>query len=150
ALPRDDAERDANNKIFLGMVAKHLLPGGKPSDKFLTDEAGHGKAVAALMNELMTFDQQAKGKKEYLHVFVIGIAVEARMGGGSARNSDGSYKSGDGWAWSAMKPFQTADGASQAYVNVIIPGFWTEAAPSANGKLWVPKCAQKFNPEDPK
>src|SRR6185295_16707623 len=67
-----------------------------------------------------------------------------------ARNADGSYKSGDAWAWSAMKPFQTADGKGQAYVNVIIPGFWTKTVPQdevgVNGtkKIWGPACADRF------
>ena len=148
ALPRPDEEKAYNNKTFLGMVARHLLPDGAPSAKFLADPAAHGKAVAALVNELMSFDDTKT--HPYARVFVIGIALEARMGGGSKRNPDGSYASGDGWAWSAMKPFQTADGKSQAYVNVIIPGFWTATAPSADGKAWVPKCAPKFNPDDPK
>jgi hypothetical protein len=71
------------------------------------------------------------------------------MGGGSARNPDGSYKSGDGWGWAAMKPFATADGKSQAYVDVAIPGFWTATAPSKEGKTWEPRCAPRFNPADP-
>ena len=151
ALPRPDEERLANNKIFLGMVAKHLMADGGPNPKFVKDEAAHGKAVSALMTELMTFDD-TRGKpssKPYLHGFMIGIALEARMGGGSARNPDGSYKSGDGWGWSAQKPFQTADGTSQAYVNVVIPGFWTQTKPTANNKSWMPVCASRFNPEDP-
>ena len=142
ALPRPDEERTANNKTFLGMVAKHLLPGGAPSDKLMADQGVHGKAVAALVNELMAFDGSQTAP--YLRAFVIGIATEAQLGGGSTRNPDGSYKSGDAWAWSAMKPFQTPDGKSQAYVNVIIPGFWTATAPSADGKTWVPKCAPKY------
>src|SRR5215212_10014916 len=73
---------------------------------------------------------------------MIGIALEAQMGGGSSKNPDGSYKSGDGWGWSAMKPFQTADGKSQQYVNVIIPGFWTKTV--AEGSSWAPACAPKY------
>jgi hypothetical protein len=146
ALPRADEERDANNKIFLGMVAKHLMKDGGPNPKFTKDEAAHGKAVSALMTDVMMFDDTKT--KPYLHGFEIGIALEARMGGGSARNPDGSYKSGDGWGWSAMKPFQTKDGTAQAYVNVIIPGFWTDTMPSKDGKTWVPKCATRFNPDD--
>ena len=128
ALPRPQEELEANNKLFLGMVAKHLMKDGGVNPKFVKDEAAHGKAVAALMTELMTFDDTKT--KPYLHGFEIGIALEARMGGGSARSDDGSYKSGDGWGWSAQKPFQTSDGAGQAYVNVTIPGFWTETVPS--------------------
>jgi hypothetical protein len=106
----------------------------------MKDPVAHGKAVSALLTELMTYDG---GKTApYLHGFSIGIATEGRMGGGSARNPDGSYKSGDGWAWSAMKPFQTADGKSQAWVNVIIPGFWTKTI--AENNTWAPVCAPKF------
>lgn len=149
ALPRPEQERIDNNKTFLGMVSKHLLPGGAPSDKLMKDQAAHGKAVAALVNELMAFDGSKTAP--YLRNFVIGIATEAQLGGGSARNADGTYKHGDGWAWSAMKPFisadgftQAADGKTQAYVNVVIPGFWTATKPSEDGKTWVPVCAPKY------
>jgi hypothetical protein len=66
------------------------------------------------------------------------------MGGGSERKPDGSYRSGDGWAWSAQKPFATADGTAQAYVNVAIPGFWTDVVASADGTTWEPACAPRF------
>ena len=147
ALPRPDEERDANNKLFLGMVAKHLMKDGGPNPKFVKDEPAEGRAVSALMTELMTFDDTKT--KPYRHGFMIEIATEARMGGGSARNPDGSYKSGDGWGWGAMKPLQTADGTTQAYVDVAIPGFWTDTEASKDGKTWVPKCAPRFNPADP-
>jgi hypothetical protein len=71
------------------------------------------------------------------------------MGGGSRRGPDGGYASGDGWAWSVQKPMPTADGASQAYVNIAIPGFWTQAVPSPDGKAWIPACAPRFSPDDP-
>ena len=147
ALPRPDEERDANNKIFLGMVAKRLMKDGGVNKDFVRNLAAHGKAVSALMTDVMTFDDTKT--KPYLHGFEIGIALEARMGGGSARGPDGKYSSGDGWGWSAQKPFQTADGTGQAYVNVAIPGFWTETAPSQDGKTWVPKCAPRFDGNDP-
>ena len=146
ALPRPDEERDANNKIFLGMVAKHLMKDGGVNPAFVKNEAAHGKAVSALMTELMAFDDTKT--KPYLHGFEIGIALEGRMGGGSRRTASGGYKSGDGWGWSAMKPFKTKDGTTQAYVNVNIPGFWTDTEPSKDGKTWVPRCATRFNPED--
>jgi len=95
-----------------------------------------------------TFDDTKT--KPYLHGYMIGISAEARMGGGSARNADGSYKSGDGWGWSALKQFLTVEGTGEAYVYVDIPGFWTETVPSKDGKSWTPKCAQKFDPNDPK
>jgi hypothetical protein len=79
---------------------------------------------------------------------MIGIALEARMGGGSNRNADGSYKSGDGWGWSAMKPFAGSGGPIQVYQNVAIPGFWTDVKPSPDNQTWVPVCASRFNPAD--
>jgi hypothetical protein len=128
------------------MVAKRLMKAGGVNPAFVKDEAAHGKAVSALMTDVMMFDDTKT--KPYLHGFEIGIALEARMGGGSARNPDGSYKSGDGWGWNAMKPFQTKEGSTQAYVNVNIPGFWTDTMPSKDGKTWVPKCAARFNADD--
>jgi hypothetical protein len=142
ALPRPAEERAANNKVFLTLVAKHLLDNGAPSEKFLKNQAAHGKAVAAFMTELMAFDQSAT--TPFLKTFVIGIALEARMGGGSARNPDGTYKHGDGWGWSAQKPFITPDGKSQQWVNVIIPGFWTATVPSDDNKSWVPTCGPRW------
>jgi hypothetical protein len=146
ALPRPKEEHDANNKTFLGLVAKHLLPKGAPSAAFLKDQVAHGKAVAAFMNELMGYKDDAQ---PYTRTFVIGIALEARMGGGSARNADGTYKSGDGWGWSAQKPFIKADDPTlQAYQNVIIPGFWTKTVPSEDGNSWVPMCGPKWTKGD--
>ncbi len=148
ALPRPAEEQIDDNKLFLAMVAKHFFEKGAPSDKQFKNVAASSKAVAAFMNELMAYDDTKT--KPYRHAFMIGIALEARMGGGSARNADGSYKSGDGWGWSAMKPFQSSDGTHQTYQNVAIPGFWTQAVPSEDGKTWVPKCAPRFNKDDPK
>jgi hypothetical protein len=147
ALPRPDAELQADNKIFLGMVSRRLMDKGGPSMRLFRDPVAHGKAISALMTDVMSFDDTATAP--YLHGFMIGIALEARMGGGSARNADGTYKSGDGWGWSAMKPFQTQSGATQMYVNVAIPGFWTMTAPSDDKSTWVPVCAPRFNPNDP-
>ena len=140
--PRPPEERTANNKVFLGMVAKHLLPGGAPSEKLLKDQAAHGKIVAAFVNELMAFDDT--GTAPYLRTFPIGIAQEARMGGGSARNPDGTYKHGDGWGWSALKPFIAADGTSQQWTNVVIPGFWTHVEPSPDKQAWIGTCGPRW------
>jgi hypothetical protein len=142
AGPRPDEEREANNKIFLGMVARRLMKDGGPNPTFVKNEAAEAKAVSALMTDVMTFDDTKT--KPYLHGFSIGIALEGRLGGGSARNPDGSYRSGDGWAWSAQKPFPSADGKTQHYVNIAIPGFWTDTQPSKDGKTWVPTCADRF------
>ncbi len=146
AAPRPAEEKDANNKLFLGMVAKHLMKDGGVNTAFVKDVSGHSKAVAALITDVMTYDDTKT--KPYLHGFMIGIATEARMGGGSARNADGSYKSGDGWAWSAQKPFPSSGGPIQVYQNVAIPGFWTEVSPSADNSTWAPRCATRYNPAE--
>lgn len=140
-IPRPPEERIHNNKTWLGMVTKHLFVNGGPNPKFMKDQAAHGKAVAALVSELMAYEDKSK---PYARGFVIGIALEAQMGGGSTRNPDGSYKSGDAWAWSIMKPFPTEDGKSQRWVNPSIPGFWTDTKPSEDGKTWIGKCADKY------
>jgi hypothetical protein len=142
-LPRPPEERVHNNKTWLGMVTKHLFVDGGPNPKFMKDQAAHGKAVSALLTELMAFDAK-DDKKPYAKGFVIGIALEAQLGGGSTRNPDGSYKSGDAWAWSIMKPFATEDGKTQSWVNPAIPGFWTDTKPTEDGKSWVGKCADKY------
>ena len=148
ALPRPEEERTANNKIFLGMVAKRLLENGGPSAKLAADPKAHGRAIADLMTDVMMFDDTKT--QPYLHGFEIGIALEARMGGGSARDGGGAYVSGDGWGWSAMKPFQstTDGGKGQVYQNVAIPGFWTKTVPSEDKSTWIPACAPRFNPAD--
>lgn len=140
--------RGYNNKVFEDMVWRHLLDEGKPSEKHFKNQKAHGKAVAALVDELMAFDDSATNP--WARAAFLALPTEARLGGGSLRNADGSYRSGDGWAWSVMKPNVTADGAAQAYVSIGIPGFWTATAPSPDGKSWVGKCAPRFDPDDPK
>lgn len=144
ALPRPAEEKQANNEVFLGMVAKHLLVKGAPNPAFVKHKAAHGKAVSALMTQLMTYDESAR--QPYLRGFMIGIALEAQLGGGSTTNADGSYRSGDAWAWSAMKPFQS--GTTQVYQNVVIPGFWTKTAPTPEGS-WGPVCGPRWDAKDP-
>ncbi len=145
AGPRPPEERAHNNKTFLGMVAKHLLVDGAPNPKFVKDKAAHGKAVSQLMTDVLTYDQSSEAP--YKRGFMIGIALEAQLGGGSTLNADGSYRSGDAWAWSAMKPFQS--GSTQVYQNVVIPGFWTKVQPTPDGG-WGPVCGPRWNEKDPK
>jgi hypothetical protein len=148
--------RAINNAIMLQLVAKHLL--GKDlgaNAKYLKDARGHAKAVAAFVKAVATYQpptpkQGQAAAPPWQRAGFVALPTEARMGGGSARDSAGAYRSGDGWAWGVMKPMTTADGASQAYVNMPIPGFWTQAVASPDGKSWAPKCAPKFDPDDPK
>ncbi|MCB9564724.1 MAG: hypothetical protein H6709_17905 [Kofleriaceae bacterium] len=140
--------RAYNNKVFLDMVWRHLLDDGKPSDKLLAKPRDDSKAVAALVKEVLAYDDSKTNP--WARAGFSALATEARMGGGSAREADGSYRSGDGWAWAAMKPLPDAVGTAQAYVNIGIPGFWTAVTASPDGTGWVGKCAPKFDPDDPK
>ncbi|MBZ0231823.1 MAG: hypothetical protein K8M05_05690 [Deltaproteobacteria bacterium] len=134
-----------NNKVFSELFWKAFLDDtGAVNAKLAADPKAHGKAVAAFVKAVLTY----KGSAPWAVPGFIALPTEARMGGGSARNPDGSYRSGDGWAWSVMKPMPTADGAAQAYVNIGIPGFWTHVVPSPDKKAWVGKCAPAFDPDD--
>lgn len=139
--------RAYNNKVFLEMVWKHLLDDGKPSEKHMANPKAHGKAVAALVAEVLAHDDSKT--HPWARAGFSALPTEARMGGGSRRHDDGSYRSGDGWAWSVMKPMPNADGTALAYVAIPIPGFWTHTVPSPDGTAWVGKCAPKFDPDDP-
>jgi len=147
-LPPD--ARQHNNEVFVGMVTKRFFAKGKLDPRWMKDMKGHGKAVAAFVHDVLEYVE--KDRPTARGTFVA-LATEARMGGGSARNADGSYKSGDGWAWSVEKPMPTADGTKQAYVDMPIPGFWTDVtqAPSPadpNKHIWKPVCAPRFDPDD--
>jgi hypothetical protein len=139
--------RAYNNKVFLQMVSDHLLVDGAPSAKLYKNAKAHGKAVAKLVDAVLAYDDSATNP--WARAGFAALPTEARMGGGSRRNEDGSYRSGDGWAWSVMKPMPNAEGTAQAYVNIGIPGFWTHTVPSPDGTAWVGKCAPKFDPDDP-
>lgn len=146
-LPPD--ARAHNNEVFVGMVTKRLFAKGKLDPRWMKDMKAHGKAVAGLVHDVL---EHADPDRPTARGAFVALALEARMGGGSARNADGSYKSGDGWAWSVEKPMPTADGTKQAWVNLGIPGFWTDvvAAPSPADpakKIWKPVCAPRFDPD---
>lgn len=136
-----------NNKAFLGLVWKHLLDGGKPSETFWRKPKLHGKAVADLVDAVLAWDESST--QPWARAGFLALPTEARMGGGSRRNPDGSYRSGDAWAWSVTRPLVDASGTAQAYTAIGIPGFWTHTVPSADGTAWVGKCAPKFDPDHP-
>ncbi len=139
--------RIENNKVFAELLWKHLLTADGGLDPRLEKDArAHGAKVAAFVTELLAY----KGAQPWAQAGFIALPTEARMGGGSARNPDGSYLSGDGWAWSVQKPMVSADGTSQRFVEIGIPGFWTMAVPSADGGSWVGKCAPRFDPDHPR
>jgi hypothetical protein len=149
--------RTINNTVFAELVAKHLL--GKdlgPNKAFASNKRAHAKAVAALVKAIAGYrptaakGEAASAPAPWQRAAFVALWTGARMGGGSARDADGGYRSGDGWAWSVMKPLVGADGASQAYVEIGIPGFWTQAVPSAAGTAWEPACPPKFDPDHPK
>ncbi|MCL4228475.1 MAG: hypothetical protein KJZ91_28765 [Myxococcales bacterium] len=139
--------RAENNRVFAALFWKHLLTAdGAPSPALVKDRARHGKAVLAFVQGVLGH----KGTEPWNQAGFVALPTEARMGGGSARNPDGSYAHGDGWAWSVMKPMVAPGATVQSYVNIPIPGFWTHTVPSADGASWIGKCAPAFDPDDPR
>ncbi len=140
-----------NNQVLAELLWKHLLTAdGAINPKLVKDRRAHGKAVLAFVQGVLTYQAADVAQKPWARAGFIALPTEARMGGGSARNPDGTYASGDGWAWSVMKPMALPDGATQAYVNIPIPGFWTHTVPSPDKTAWIGKCAPAFDPDDPK
>jgi hypothetical protein len=140
--------RAFNNKAFLQIVWKRLLTrDGRLNPRWARDARGHGRAVAALVKDVLTFKDK---RQPWAHGAFLALATAARLGGGSTRNPDGSYKSGDGWAWGVMKPLPAQGGKGQAWTDLGFPGFWTKAVPTADGKGWMPACAPRYDAADPK
>lgn len=145
-LPYPPEARAENNQVFGELFWKSFLTAdGALDPRWKKDAKAHGAAVLAFVKGVLEY----KGTADWAESSFIALPTEARMGGGSKRTADGQYQSGDGWAWSVQKPMVAKDGATQSYVNIGIPGFWTLAVPSADGKTWVGQCAPPFNPDDP-
>jgi len=141
ALPPE--AQDWNNTQFSRLTAAAFLDKrGNLRTDYFTNKRAHAAAVERFVTSVVTYNSQAK---PYTRATFIALATGARMGGGSKRNKNGTYLSGDGWAWSALKPLPTKSGTSVAYSNIRIKGFWTATAKSADGKSWRAVCAPRFN-----
>jgi len=139
--------RAVNNQVFAELFWKHLLTAdGAVDPRLVENKRAHARAVRALVAGVIDH----RGDQPWERGGFLALATAARMGGGSARDADGNYLSGDGWAWAVTKPLVAGDGTSQAYVDLGFPGFWTRVVPSADGSRWVAKCAPAFDPDDPK
>ncbi len=144
-LPLPPEARTENNQVFAGLFWQHLLTAdGALDPRWKKNAKAHGAAVAAFVTGVLSH----KGTAHWAESSFIALPTEARLGGGSKRDADGGYVSGDGWAWSVQKPMVGKDGASQAFVNIGIPGFWTMAVPSPDQSTWAPKCAPPFDAAD--
>ena len=101
ALPRPDEERDAQQQDLPRHGRQAPAERRRPSAKL--DEGRRARTARRSPRSMTERDDVRRHQDQAVPrtAFVIGIALEARMGGGSARNADGSYKSGDGWGWSA-------------------------------------------------
>lgn len=134
------------NQVFSKLVLDHFF---NKDGEFATDAydstAAHAKAVSAFVTKVIEFTDE---KVPYGRGSFLALATEARLGGGSRRNPDGTYAAGDGWGWAVQQPSVATDG-DIAYANVPIPGFWTSVVPSDDGKQWVGKCAKRFHPDSP-
>ncbi|HUH01825.1 MAG TPA: hypothetical protein VML75_07500 [Kofleriaceae bacterium] len=145
ASPAPPEARAYNNQQLSQWVWDAFFDGGgalRPA--LVRDARAHGTAVAALVERVLTHRDDAL---LYARGTFVALATGARLGGGSARNPDGTYASGDGWAWTAMKPMPAPNGELR-YVNIPIQGFWTRVVPSRDGMSWTPVCAPRFDPGD--
>jgi hypothetical protein len=131
-----------NNKELSRLVHEAFFEGPALKATFLADKKGHGKAVAALVGRILDY----KSDKPHMGTEFLALPHEARFGGGSARAGDGSYVSGDGWAWAVLKG--KWEQGNLTIVSVPIPGFTTEVRPSPDGTAWQTVCAPKFDPDD--
>jgi len=133
--------REYNNKLFSKMVAEAFFDAnGNLDAKLFKDKRLHGKRVEQLVTKIITYRED---ERPWAHGTFLGLPSEARLGGGSKRNEDGSYKSGDAWAWNVMK-VKPKDG-HLAFVNVPIKGFAT--AVKAEGDHWEMTCGSLFDPK---
>jgi hypothetical protein len=142
-----DGAHEWNNRVFSQMVFDRLFDAdGNLRGSFVNDREAHAAAVADLVSDVATYSDN---EQDYARSTFIALATEARMGGGTARNADGGYASGDGWAWSAMKPLANADGTAVSYTNIRIKGFWTATKAKPDSTGWTAACAPRFDPHDP-
>lgn len=133
--------REYNNKLFSKMVVEALFDAeGNLDRKLFTNKRLHAKQVEKLVLDIITYRE---GDRPWAHGTFLGLPSEARLGGGSKRNEDGSYKSGDAWAWNVMK-VKPHDGR-MTFVNVPIKGF--AAAVKAGAAGWEMTCGSVFDPK---
>lgn len=145
---------DWSNKEFTRLTYEAFFTGDDLNPKFATDKVAHGKAVAAFVGKVLGYTSD---KYPVMGTELMAIPHEARFGGGTTRNANGGYASGDGWAWAVLKPKwipvpgKEKDGVNRlAIVSVPIPGFTTAIKPNADKTKWATVCAPKFDPDDPK
>ena len=148
-LAKDDPDLSAeakalNNKEMIRLVQEAFFVGADLNPKFLTDKKAHGKAVSQLVSRILDY----KSDKPDMGTEFLALPHEARFGGGSAREKDGSYQSGDGWAWAVLKG--KWDQGKLSIVSIPIPGFTSDVRPSADGQSWQTVCAPRFDPDDKK
>jgi hypothetical protein len=134
--------KDLNNKELSRLVHEAFFVGADLNPKHVTDKKAHGKAVSTFVGKVLDY----KSDQPNMGTEFLALPHEARFGGGSARAGDGSYVSGDGWAWAVLKA--KWEGEKLTIVSVPIPGFTSDVKPSADGTSWQTVCAPKFDPDD--
>ena len=133
--------REYNNKLFSKMVAEAFFDGEGNLDRALfKNKRLHAKRVEELVVNIISYTDE---EKPWAHGTFLGLPAEARLGGGSKRNKDGSYKSGDAWGWNVMKVKLKDE--RMKFVNVPIKGFTTGIKAGDHG--WEMACGSLFDPK---
>jgi hypothetical protein len=140
---------DWGNKELTRLTYEAFFKGPDLDPAFVKDKKAHGKALAAYVARVLDYKSD---KFPQMGTEFMALPHEARFGGGSARKTDGTYASGDGWYWAVFKAKWIAaeggKGSALRMVSVPIPGFTTEVRASADKSRWQTVCASKFDPDD--
>jgi hypothetical protein len=131
----------ANNEAMARMVVgAFFTEDGQLDPALARDRQAHGKKVAELVRRVLEHESSAH---PWHHSTFLALPCETRLGGGSKRDGQGGYVSGDGWAWNVMKGVAT-DG-KLVVGGVPILGFVSGLAATEDGKSWAMKCGPRFD-----
>jgi hypothetical protein len=130
--------REYNNKVFSKLAAEAFFDvNGNLDPKLMTNKRAHAKKVLQFFNGILNYQDD---EKKWAHGTFLGLPCEARLGGGSKRDANGDYVSGDGWGWNVLK-VKPHEGR-MTFKNVPIKGFATKVV--AGEGSWNMACAKPF------
>jgi hypothetical protein len=134
-----------NNRAFQRMVMDAFFTeDGRLDPDNVTNKRRHARKVRGFFEEVIGYESD---EHPWARRGVEPLPCGSRLGGGSKKDADGNYESGDGWSWHVQLP-KLLDGAIR-YTNAPIKGFLTDVRPAADNKSYEMACAPRFDPHDP-
>ena len=129
-----------NNKVMAELTLKSFFKDdGTLDPALMKDKNAHAARAGEYMNAIVNYDSTGKA---WPSATFLGLPMEARLGGGTKRDKDGNYESGDAWGWHVMKVKPT-DGVLN-FKNIPIKGFATKVVPAKDNKSWQMACSAAF------